>query len=49
MRVCSIISQHTHKAGSEAGTVIVHNTDLPSDPDEELGDEPGGDDGDDEE
>lgn len=40
MRVCTIISPHRHPAGAEKGTVIVHNTDRMSDPDDELGDEP---------
>lgn len=49
MRVCTILSPHTHPAGAEGGTIITHNTDLPSDPDEEIGEEPDEDDDADEE
>lgn len=40
LRVCSLISPHSHPKGAEGNTVIVHNVTPPSDPDDEIGDEP---------
>lgn len=39
LRVCSIISPHSHPKGSEGGTVIVHDFNPVADPDEVEGDE----------